>query len=175
MRGVRGTVWADTPLLWLDTAGQGEGETGGDGGKSISNMGEALMVVELVEELMGAGVEESMVGVISPYWAQAGLIRSLVWEGAGRAEVEVRTVDGYQGREKEVIIVSLVRSNSSASVGFLEESRRLNVAVTRARRMVVLVGDSATLATDPAIANLLEFCRSQGAVRELQNMSHMLG
>ena len=113
--------------------------------------------------------------MISPYWAQAGLLRSLVWEGAGFLGVEVGTVDGYQGREKEVIIVSLVRSNSSASVGFLEESRRLNVAVTRARRMVVLVGDSATLATDPAIANLLEFCRSQGAVRELKDMAHMLG
>jgi superfamily I DNA and/or RNA helicase len=83
-------------------------------------------------------------------------------------------VDGYQasggaastaaqGREKEVVIVSLVRSNPAGSVGFLQESRRLNVAVTRARRLAVLVGDSATLGTDPAIASLIQFCKKNGA------------
>ena len=71
-------------------------------------------------------------------------------------------MDGYQGREKEVVLISLVRSNTRGAVGFLSESRRLNVAVTRAKRCVVLVGDSKTLRTDPALQALLNFCITKG-------------
>ena len=123
-----------------------------------------------METLIAAGVTEDMVGMISPYWAQAGLLRSLMWEGAGRLGVEVRTVDGYQGREKEVVVVSLVRSNPQGAVGFLEESRRLNVAVTRARRCAIIIGDAASLATDPAIASLVDFCLENACLRKLSEV-----
>ena len=75
--------------------------------------------------LVLAGLEAGQVGVIAPYWAQVAAIRSLLWESqeAGLRGVEVRTVDGFQGREKEAIILSLVRPNSKAEVGFLSESR----------------------------------------------------
>ena len=93
-----------------------------------------------------------------------------MWEGAGRLGVEVRTVDGYQGREKEVVVVSLVRSNPRGAVGFLEESRRLNVAVTRARRCAIIIGDAMTLATDPAIASLVDFCQENDCLKKLSEI-----
>ena len=70
--------------------------------------------------------------------------RSLLWETEGMRGVEVRTVDGYQGREKEVIILSMVRSNKAGEVGFLQESRRINVSVTRAKRACVIIGEETT-------------------------------
>ena len=170
VRGMKDGRWARSPLIFIDTEGHGEGESGGAGGQSISNLGEALVAVEVVETLIAAGVTEDMVGMISPYWAQAGLLRSLMWEGAGRLGVEVRTVDGYQGREKEVVVVSLVRSNPEGNVGFLEESRRLNVAVTRARRCAIIIGDAASLATDPAIASLVDFCLENACLRKLSEV-----
>ena len=66
--------------------------------------------------------------------------RSLLWETEGLRGVEVRTVDGYQGREKEVIILSMVRANNTGEVGFLTESRRINVSVTRAKRACIVIG-----------------------------------
>ena len=80
--------------------------------------------------------------------------------------VEVRTVDGYQGREKEVVILSLVRSNPSREVGFLSERRRLNVAVTRARRQVVVICDSETVGTDPFLKEFLEYLNNHGTVHD---------
>ena len=170
VRKLNDGFWGKTPLVFIDTEGQGEGETGGAGGQSISNLGEALVALEVVEDLLAGGVSEEMVGMISPYWAQAGLLRSLVWEGAGFLGVEVGTVDGYQGREKEVVVVSLVRSNPQGSVGFLEESRRLNVAVTRARRCAIIIGDAASLATDPAIASLIGFCQENNCLKRLSEV-----
>ena len=72
--------------------------------------------------------------------------------------VEVRTVDGYQGREKSVIILSLVRSNEQAEVGFLSEARRINVSVTRARRSCIIIGDSETLRSDTSLDSLWRYC-----------------
>jgi superfamily I DNA and/or RNA helicase len=87
------------------------------------------------------------IGVISPYNAQVNLIKKLIrskqeFEGF---PVEVSTVDGFQGREKEVIIISMVRSNNSKEIGFLSNERRMNVAVTRAKRLCVLICDSGTV------------------------------
>ena len=79
-------------------------------------------------------------------------------------KIEVRSVDGFQGREKEVILISLVRSNPSHEVGFLAERRRLNVAVTRARRQVVVIGDSETVGTDKFLADLFDYMTEHGRV-----------
>jgi superfamily I DNA and/or RNA helicase len=79
-----------------------------------------------------------------------------------RRRVEVRTVDGYQGREKEVLIVSAVRSNARGSVGFLADYRRLNVALTRAKRGLIVVGDPDTLKADPTWAAFLAFVAKNG-------------
>ena len=92
------------------------------------------------------------------------MIRINLREKYGR--VEVRSVDGYQGREKEAVILSLVRSNSSFEVGFLAERRRLNVAVTRARRQVIVICDSETIGTDPFLKAFIDYLSEHGTVED---------
>ena len=108
------------------------------------NMGEASLVAVMVEKLKSLGIRDSDIGVITPYNAQAIMIRKSLRAtatGASRSFCEVSTVDGFQGREKEVIIISMVRSNLHGEVGFLRNERRMNVAVTRARKLCILIGD----------------------------------
>ena len=81
------------------------------------------------------------IGVIAPYNAQVSYLKETI----ENRKVEISTVDGFQGREKEIIILSMVRSNLDKKVGFLANERRLNVAVTRARRFLCLIGDCQTL------------------------------
>jgi len=97
-----------------------------------------------VECLVAAGVTLSQIGILTPYQAQVGLLSSRLRSLYG-PELEIGTVDGMQGREKEAVIISLVRSNDKREVGFLKDERRLNVAMTRARRHLCIVGDSSTV------------------------------
>jgi ATP-dependent RNA/DNA helicase IGHMBP2 len=150
------------PVLLLDTAGCGLEETASDDDASKANPGEAAIVARHVENLLAAGVATAQIGVVTPYNAQVQLLRERLARHDG---LEVSTVDGFQGREKEAIVLSLVRSNSDGQVGFLADARRLNVAVTRARRHVCVVGDSATLAHDAFLAGLVEYCQINGEYR----------
>ncbi|HIF16209.1 MAG TPA: hypothetical protein EYQ85_03035 [Candidatus Poseidoniales archaeon] len=138
-------------------------------GSSRSNMDEAGCVVELVKGVLDAmELQASDIGVISPYAGQVRLLNDLFEDAGGLAEgerfhgLEVKTVDGYQGREKELIIMSTVRSNSEGVVGFLKDRRRLNVAMTRAKRGLVVVGDSRTLRHDPTWASWLDWVDEKG-------------
>ncbi len=79
--------------------------------------------------------------------------------------LEIDSVDGFQGREKEAVVISLVRSNPKGEIGFLGDIRRMNVAMTRARRKLLIVGDSATLGGHPFYTRLLEYCEGLGAYR----------
>ena len=99
-------------------------------------------------------------GVITPYRAQVRLLRERL---ADVPDVEVDSVDGFQGREKEAIIVSLVRSNHEGEIGFLADARRTNVAFTRARRCLLVIGDSATLAHHPFYERMMDHFESLGA------------
>jgi superfamily I DNA and/or RNA helicase len=81
--------------------------------------------------------------------------------------IEVDTVEGFQGREKEAILISMVRSNNSGEIGFLSDTRRMNVAITRARRLLVLIGDSATVTGDPFFGRLLEHVEQQGVYQSV--------
>ncbi len=150
------------PLLFLDTAGKGFEETKAPQTESLRNEGEAGLVVARVRELVAAGLDVRELAVITPYRAQALLLREQLID---LTELEVDTVDAFQGREKDVIIVSLVRSNAEQQLGFLEDLRRLNVAITRPRRHLFVVGDSSTLSSHPFYGRWLEFTQQVSGYR----------
>ncbi|KAI5780203.1 DNA helicase-like protein [Peziza echinospora] len=161
--GVQDTEDTREPVVFYDTQGGDFPEAAppledDDGGRALgteskSNPGEVLLVVMHLRYLLNAGVRMEDVAVITPYTAQLGLISAaLRGDGSGAGggggefeNVELGSIDGFQGREKEVVILSLVRSNEERETGFLREERRLNVAATRARRALVVVGDGETL------------------------------
>lgn len=148
------------PMLFLDTAGKGFDDEQRAGEESRFNSGEAKLVVARARELIAAGLDPSELAVIAPYSAQTSLIREQL-DGAS----EVDTVDAFQGREKDAVLISMTRSNSEGALGFLTDLRRMNVALTRARRHVFVVGDSATLSSHPFYARFLESVQSAGGYR----------
>src|SRR5207245_1931919 len=102
------------------------------------------------------------IAVISPYDAQVQELRQLLQDVE---ELEIDTVDGFQGREKEAVVVSLVRSNPAGELGFVADIRRINVALTRARKKLIVVGDSATIARHPFHEGLVKYAERIGAWR----------
>lgn len=145
------------PLVFWDTQGGDfpemvEEEDEGGGGKvskstllgdSKSNPSEALLATRHVSRLVEAGVKPEDIAVVTPYNAQLALLSRAMKERF--PGLELGSVDGFQGREKEAVVVSLVRSNAEHEVGFLAEKRRLNVAMTRPRRHLCVIGDSETV------------------------------
>ena len=101
------------------------------------------------------------IGVIAPYSAQVQLLRTLLDDD----ELEIDTVDAFQGREKEAILVCLTRSNETGELGFTSDVRRMNVALTRARRRLFVVGDSATIGGNPFYAAFLAQVQASGHYR----------
>jgi ATP-dependent RNA/DNA helicase IGHMBP2 len=147
------------PVEFFDSAGANYDEAVEPEGASRYNPQEALLVVRKIEELCAAGVYESAIAVISPYAAQVRWLR----EQLKQHEIEIDSIDGFQGREKEAVIVSLVRSNPDGEIGFLADVRRMNVALTRARRKLIVVGDSATIGSDPFYQRLINYFEEIGA------------
>lgn len=152
------------PLQLIDTAGAEFDEASPPGGESRFNEREAKLVVRKVRSLLAAGLRPTEVAVITPYAAQVRLIAELL---ADLPEVEVDSVDGFQGREKEAIVVSLVRSNADGEIGFLADVRRMNVALTRARRRLVVIGDGALLGGHPFYKALLDYFEQQAGYRSV--------
>jgi ATP-dependent RNA/DNA helicase IGHMBP2 len=147
-------------LIFIDTAGTGYSETWNELLDSRENEGEARLVLKLWDELAEAGVKPHWAALISPYAAQVRKLRHAV-----PPKLEVGTVDGFQGREKEVILLSLVRSNETGEVGFLSDTRRMNVAMTRARRLLIVVGDSATIGRHKFYESFLDYVQTHGEHR----------
>jgi len=152
------------PLEVIDTSGRGFEEDVPEGSDSRQNAGEAELAAAEVERILALGVAAADVAVISPYDAQVQRLRQLL---AAPLEdgLEVDTVDGFQGREKEAVVVSLVRANEAGEVGFLADVRRMNVAITRARKKLVVVGDGATVARHPFYDGFLRQAQEVGAWR----------
>ncbi|MCB9644720.1 MAG: AAA family ATPase [Myxococcales bacterium] len=146
------------PLIFLDTAGKGWTETSSQEDPSVANPEQAERVAAEVLRLLGRGVAPVDVAVITPYYAQVRALRELLSEPYHQG-LEIDTVDGFQGREKEAIIVDLVRSNDDGQIGFLKDIRRMNVALTRARRFLLVVGDSATLGSEAFYQSFLEYAQ----------------
>lgn len=141
-------VLPDRNLDVIDTAGAGMEERQNDGNESRDNPGEASVIEKWVRLLLASGLPCHDIGVVTPYAAQVAHLNQSLSELVAMG-LEIDSVDGFQGREKEVILVSTVRSNAANEIGFLADARRLNVAMTRAKRKLVVVGDSATLSQDP--------------------------
>ncbi|TIC18613.1 P-loop containing nucleoside triphosphate hydrolase protein, partial [Wallemia mellicola] len=144
-------VELSSPLVFIDTDGYDfferidseELKKGAVEEGSKYNENEVGIIKRKVQDLVHAGVRDSQIAIITPYQAQVGHLNNAVkpqFPGC-----EIGSVDGVQGREQEVVIMSLVRSNESGEVGFLKEERRLNVAMTRAKRQLIIVGNSATI------------------------------
>ncbi|SCU88622.1 LAME_0E00562g1_1 [Lachancea meyersii CBS 8951] len=138
----------EAPLIWYDTqvGDCPEKDEDIDVPGAISsklNENEAYLALFHVSKLISSNISEDLIGIISPYNAQVSLLKKIVH--AKYPRVEISTVDGFQGREKDVIILSLVRSNDSFEVGFLADERRLNVAMTRPKRQLCVIGNMETL------------------------------
>ncbi len=159
------------PVLFIDTAGCGFQEVQDPETLSRRNGEEGALVIRQVEALIeDIGVESWIaeritMGIITPYSAQVDELRKLAEASTVMARVyssvTINTVDAFQGQERDVIVISFVRSNDKGEVGFLADIRRTNVAMTRARKKLVLVGDSATLSSHPFYLALLEFVQTE--------------
>uniref|UniRef100_A0A8C3V2C2 DNA-binding protein SMUBP-2 n=1 Tax=Catharus ustulatus TaxID=91951 RepID=A0A8C3V2C2_CATUS len=161
--GVSSTEETTTPLLLIDTAGCGLFELEVEDEQSKGNPGEVQLVGMHVQALVDAGVKAKDIAVVAPYNLQVDMLRQHLCHS--HPELEIKSVDGFQGREKEAVILSFVRSNRKGEVGFLAEERRINVAVTRARRQVAVVCDSHTVGSRPFLRRLLDHLSQHGLVR----------
>ncbi|MCE9548770.1 MAG: IGHMBP2 family helicase [Planctomycetia bacterium] len=159
--GVTHLPLTELPVEFIDTAGASYDEELEPDGESRLNRQEAQLVCRKVQELLEAGVPPQSIAVISPYAAQVRHLREELFA----PRVEIDSVDGFQGREKEAVVISLVRSNTEGEIGFLSDVRRMNVAMTRARRKLLVVGDSATLSNHPFYRRLIEYFEHVGAYR----------
>ena len=149
----------DTAVQFIDTSGADFGEELEVGGTSIRNQKEADLACQKVEKLIEYGVQPPQITILSPYTAQVRLL----CESIRHEQVEIASIDGFQGRENDVVIISLVRSNSRKEVGFLADVRRMNVALTRAQRKLIVIGESATITGYPFYERLLEYFDNIGA------------
>ena len=155
------------PVDFVDTAGCSYNEAQDPETLSRFNEQEAHLLIRLVERLIeDIGPETWLadgitMGIITPYRAQVDLLHKLAEHSAYLEPlhklVTINTVDAFQGQERDVIAISFVRSNDKAEVGFLGDIRRTNVAMTRARKKLIIVGDSATLGAHPFYLELLDY------------------
>jgi ATP-dependent RNA/DNA helicase IGHMBP2 len=160
LAGVRREPLTDRPVQFIDTAGASYDEEIEEDTGSRRNPQEADLTARKTRQLLDAGVGAHQIGVITPYRAQVRALRERLADVVG---LEIDSVDGFQGREKEAIIVSLVRSNPEGEIGFLADVRRTNVALTRARRGLIVIGDSATLSHHPFYQRMLTHFEAIGA------------
>jgi DNA polymerase alpha-associated DNA helicase A len=153
----------DKPLVLVNTSGLDFFETKDLETLSSFNVAETDLCKRMVDYLKDKlKAENKDIGIITPYSAQVSNLCHKITQEDYKG-LEISTVDGFQGREKEIIILSLVRSNQKHQVGFLSDSRRLNVAITRPRRMLVVIGDIDTITNGEEKENLFlkhfgEYC-----------------
>jgi ATP-dependent RNA/DNA helicase IGHMBP2 len=159
----------DVPLVFIDTAGCGFDEK--QEGTSISNPEEALFLWKHLTGLMHhlkTVYNESdfpTIGVISPYKHQVEILKELMLSSQELLQVKsaitINTIDSFQGQERDIIYISMTRSNSENVIGFLSDIRRMNVAMTRARKKLVVVGDSATLSQLSFYADFITYAQEK--------------
>jgi superfamily I DNA and/or RNA helicase len=144
-------------ITYIDTAGSGFQEVHGRDGTSLENEGEIQIVKQLMER-ENLSIERT--AIISPYAGQVSAAKAQLPD-----RLRISTVDSFQGQEEENIIVSLVRSNDEGNIGFLKDYRRMNVAITRARERLFVIGDSATIGADRFYQSFLAYIEKYGEYR----------
>ena len=172
--GHRNILEFDSPMTWVDTAALGLTETQVAENFGRLNKPEAeLLVTQLREYIERIGIarilEETIdFGLISPYRVQVQYIRHLIKQNRFfnpiRHLITIHTVDGFQGQERDVIFISLVRANENGDIGFLNDLRRMNVAMTRARMKLIIIGDTPTLTHHAFYKALFEYITQKGKV-----------
>ena len=170
MMKYRGILDLDKAIEWKDTSGDTSHEQFvGDNFGRINKEEAQLTLLTLAEYFVRIGrqriIDERIdVGIISPYRAQVQYLRHLIkktdFYKPFRKIIAVNTVDGFQGQERDIIVISMVRSNEEGQIGFLRDLRRMNVAITRARMKLIILGDSATLTRHPFYRRLKEYIDS---------------
>ncbi len=146
-----------THISFIDTAGSGYNEKHGPDGVSLQNEGELNIVLQLLEREL---LEPASTAFISPYSGQVAAAKEVLPK-----QIRVSTIDSFQGQEKENIILSLVRSNDDGDIGFLKDYRRMNVAITRAKEQLFIIGDSATIGADSFYSAFLTYVEKSGNYR----------
>ncbi|MFY0626951.1 MAG: AAA family ATPase [Reichenbachiella sp.] len=172
----------DLEVEFVDTAGCAFYEAVDKETRSSFNSEEANLLLKHLRtyleqvETVGKSAEIEKLGIISPYKAQTSLLTELIIdEGLGEEalkKININTVDSFQGQERDVIYISLVRSNENGEIGFLSDTRRMNVAMTRAKKKLVVIGDSGTIGQHPFYAKFLDYINEIDAYRsafEFQN------
>ncbi|MBY0479438.1 MAG: AAA family ATPase [Chitinophagaceae bacterium] len=144
-------------LTFIDTAGSGFNEVHGPDGSSLQNKGELELVMKLIET---ASLDPLQTAFISPYAWQVTAAKEVLPK-----QLRISTIDSFQGQEKETIIVSLVRSNDEGVIGFLKDYRRMNVAITRAKEQLFVIGDSATIGGDAFYNQFLSYVELHGTYK----------
>ena len=166
----RGILDLDDPITWIDTAEMESKEQFiGDNFGRINKVEADLTIDEILKYLKKIGKErlndENVdIGIISPYRAQVQILRRRLKERDEmkpfRNMITINTIDGFQGQERDIIVISMVRSNKDGEIGFLRDLRRMNVAITRARMKLIIVGDSSTLTKHPFYKKLYKYIKN---------------
>jgi superfamily I DNA and/or RNA helicase len=164
----------DLPVEFIDTAGCEYHEVAVPESRSTANPEEAHLLLERLAQLLTPcdpteyGQRPLTIGVIAPYRAQINYLKDAIEDSAVlndlllQRRLSVGTVDSFQGQERDIIAITLTRSNPQGEIGFLSDIRRMNVGMTRARRKLLLVGDSATLCHHPFFVDLLVYIKRMG-------------
>lgn len=173
----RGILDYDTPLVWYDTEACDYKEEFISESSGRINKPEADMLMQRLDEYIRkigtVRILEERIdfGLISPYKAQVQYLRQLLRRTAFfkpfRQLITVNTVDGFQGQERDVILISLVRANEEGQIGFLNDLRRMNVAITRARMKLIIIGDASTLSRHTFYRKLYEYVKEHGVVKKM--------
>lgn len=170
----RTIVPIDPPLIWIDTANLGYEEEQNNINQSRLNANEGILLVETLKLYVNQlGIDRLLndrvdFGIISPYKSQVQLLRRLVKNDKDLRPllpyISVNTVDGFQGQERDVILISMVRGNDEGRIGFLGDLRRMNVAITRARMKLIILGDTSTLSHTPFYRRLIQHVTEHGCM-----------
>ena len=143
---------SSSPLIFIDTSKYENNKEFSLDSHSYKNNLESEIVLEIINMYLDKKINPQDIGVISPYSKQVRLIKEKT------KNISVKSVDGFQGGEKDIIIISLVRSNEEKNIGFLDDMRRLNVSLTRAKKKLIVIGNKETLQSNNDYKEFIEFC-----------------